>query len=116
MPLEFDIVDDMEIFDFLQSGIYRSWGTGDTFTDYPFILCLRRSISHKLTPVSNANVQQDKATWHVKFTDIQAAGITVKLRDRILDENGEEWWVESFTTETLNTRYKLECSRVKNTA
>lgn len=114
MPLEFDIVDDMEIFDFKISGIYRSRNADETFTNYPYVLCLRRSIDHKLQGASNASVQQDTATWHVKYTDLQAAGISPKFRDRILDENDTEWWVENYTTETLGTRYRLKCNRVKS--
>ncbi len=113
MPLEFNIVDDMEVFDFTVSGFYRSRQPDESYVDYPYILCLRRAIEHRQQPVSNARVQQDTVTWHVKVTDLQAAGVSPKFRDRIIDEYDVQWWVESYSTETLGTRYKMKCNKVK---
>jgi hypothetical protein len=115
MPLEFDIVDDMEIFDYQISGFYKVRETDNTFTEYPHILCLRRAISHRTSPAAGASLQQDSAVFHVKFTDLEAAGVLPKFRDRILDEQGVEWWVRSYSTETLSTRYRMECTRCKTT-
>ena len=114
MPLEFDIVDVMEVFDFTISGFYKVRNSDESFTDYPYILCLRRAITKRPLATSNASVQQDTTTFHVKKTDLEAAGISPHFRDRILDEEDVEWWVERFSLETLSTRYKLSCQRVKN--
>jgi hypothetical protein len=109
-----NLANDMNVFDFLQSGIYQSRSAGDTFTPYPNIECLRRVTTHKTQAVSNASVQQDSTTWHVKKADLDAAGISPQFRDRITDTDDVQWFVESFSTETLDTRYKLQCQRAKN--
>lgn len=113
MALNLD--DDMDIFDYLQQGIYLVREPDESFTEYPCVTCLRRVVRKTGQAVSVSQVQQDQTTWHAKVDDFPC-DVVPKFRDRIQDELGDQWFVQRIEIETLGTRYRFLCNKVKTPA
>lgn len=112
--MSIDVTNDMDIFDYLQDGVFYSRNFDDTFTPHPDIECLRRVINKHPTSAGVGVVQQDSTIWHIKKSDMDTAVLVPRFQDRILDTSGDYWWIEKYTLETLGSRYRCETTRVKN--
>ena len=115
--MSLDLTDDMDIFDYLQQGVYCVREPGDVFQPYPDVECLRRMVRKQFTPVNELRAQQDSTTWHIKKADLDECGLVPNIHDRIREVDCDTvWWIESVSLETLGTRYKCEAQRVKGSS
>lgn len=98
--LDFDFIEDMTI------RIRKADESG--FDDYEGIRGLPRVGSDDEAELSG----QSTNTFHLHKADIDDAGVTLRPRDRIVRENGDEYVVQLVDSNTLETRLRVPCKKI----
>src|SRR5947209_5628795 len=114
------IASDFRSFDFLQPVYFYSRQDEDGNFASPIAIdaLQTRGETEFETDLGNVGAGRRTAVFHFLVEDVetQSGGlVTVKPRDRLIDESGQKWELWTVQTQSANVRYRVWCTELTAT-